>query len=295
RLLHEEGRRDLLGRAIESALLGGAVVGWRAGGGGARRACHARERARRAPRRGGCALQQRRHAVSHQGTGRNAGVVPAAAGRVVARVVSEAAPPGLVRLPRGRRGDVAGPRERRHGAGRAHRARSGRIVSHGNPRRGGCARRQAARRVHHRSRRRRGLPSREAHGQYGFHAGLAEGDGAGDGGTLTGRAIEAAPYGPGFSSRYAAIAFSRITMRASCSARGRLISPSRSIPVRAMASARRAEVVPSHAASAHPCSGPPSNASVPNSTFSGHSPSHWRSTPASSPGSTKSEIAEMSA
>jgi len=59
------------------------------------------------------------------------------------------------------------------------------------------------------------------------------------------------------------------------------MSPSRTIAVNAIASARRPVALECQATSSHPSGGPYGPASVPNSTLSGHCSSQPRSVPAS--------------
>src|SRR5258705_10397 len=70
RLLHEEGRRDLLGRAILTALLGCQLIRHRPGDGGDRRRVSVGRTAGRARGAGGPGLPQRRHQLSHAATRR---------------------------------------------------------------------------------------------------------------------------------------------------------------------------------------------------------------------------------
>ena len=63
RLLHEEGRRDLLGRPQQPALLGGLQLRYRAGGGRAARSTDAGQRRAATQRRSGRVFPRRRHPV----------------------------------------------------------------------------------------------------------------------------------------------------------------------------------------------------------------------------------------
>ena len=95
-------------------------------------------------------------------------------------------------------------------------------------------------------------------------------------------------------SPYNLDALPRSTIVAISSARCRLISPSRIIPVSAIARACLAVFVPIQAASSQPASGPPPKASVPKRTFSGNWVTRDRNTGASVAGELINVVREKS-
>src|SRR5689334_5960261 len=90
------------------------------------------------------------------------------------------------------------------------------------------------------------------------------------------RSVRGETHLQGFVQPYNRSAFSRITIRAISSARGRVISPSFIIPVSAIANASRADVVVCQPISSQSIGGDPGDRSVPNNTFSGYHSSQYR-------------------